>query len=158
MKGKKHRAVISDSIYILTKRDVLYMSAGKIAEVKDAAGNHSSISGISAAIPLLHIYWKILSIVPGKQRWRYVNSESLCLQKHWREWNILLVLIAEFHNSVDDYPPVCKEENREPEKSYKGSFNIRFKDPLLHKHAAIYAFRHNTSLNNVVEESVKMFI
>jgi len=61
MKGKKkHRAVISDSIYILTKRDVLYMSAGKIAKVKDAAGNHSSISGFSAAIRLLHIYWKIL--------------------------------------------------------------------------------------------------
>jgi len=67
-------------------------------------------------------------------------------------------LIAEFYNSADDYPPVCKEENREPEKSYKGSFTIRFKDPLLHKRAAVYAFQDTTSLNSIVEESVKMFI
>ena len=41
-----------------------------------------------------------------------------------------------------------------PEKSYKGSFNVRF-SPELHKNAALYALTHNISLNTFVEESIK---
>lgn len=67
-------------------------------------------------------------------------------------------LIADLHGAVDDYLSFCISENKEPEKSFKGSFNVRFRDPLLHKRAAVYAFRHHTSLNHVIEESVKQFL
>ena len=38
----------------------------------------------------------------------------------------------EFHNAVDDYLEFCKEVGKEPDKEYKGSFNIRI-TPELHK-------------------------
>ena len=47
---------------------------------------------------------------------------------------------------------------RIPEKAFKGSFNVRFKDPELHKKAAVYAYHHNVSLNSVVEESVAEYL
>jgi len=31
----------------------------------------------------------------------------------------------EFHKAVDDYLAMCEELNTEPNKSYKGTFNIR---------------------------------
>ena len=41
-------------------------------------------------------------------------------------------LVADFHDAVDDYLSLCEAENSEPEKAYKGSFNIRV-SPELHK-------------------------
>ena len=67
-------------------------------------------------------------------------------------------LIEDFHGAVDDYLAVCAEEGISPEKAYKGSFNVRFKDPELHKRAAVYAYNHRTSLNSVVEESVAEYL
>ena len=67
-------------------------------------------------------------------------------------------LIRDFHDAVDEYLAVCQEEDREPEKAFKGSFNIRFKNPELHKKAYIYALNHNTSLNSVIEESVTEYL
>ena len=62
-------------------------------------------------------------------------------------------LVSDFHNSVDDYLELCKEENIEPEKAYKGSFNVRIK-PEMHKKAMIYALAHNISLNSLVENAI----
>lgn len=39
-------------------------------------------------------------------------------------------LISDFHSAVDDYLAVCEAEGREPEKAYKGSFNIRISPEL----------------------------
>ena len=63
-------------------------------------------------------------------------------------------LVNDFHKAVDDYIALCKDENIAPEKPYKGSFNVRFKDPDLHRRAAVYAMAHNVSLNSFVEQSV----
>ena len=63
-------------------------------------------------------------------------------------------LINDFHGAVDDYLEVCKAEGIEPEKAYKGSFNIRVK-PELHKKAAIYAMEHDLTLNSFVEQSME---
>ena len=41
-------------------------------------------------------------------------------------------LIDDFHNAVDDYLIVCREEGISPEKAYKGGFNVRI-SPELHK-------------------------
>ena len=63
-------------------------------------------------------------------------------------------LIDDFHNAVDTYLEECRLTGKSPEKSYKGSFNVRV-SPELHKNAAPYALSHNISLNTFVEESIK---
>lgn len=63
-------------------------------------------------------------------------------------------LISDFHGAVDDYLEHCRESGKEPEKAYKGSFNVRI-SPELHKDAAVYAISHNISLNSFVEDSIK---
>ena len=42
-------------------------------------------------------------------------------------------LISDFHGAIDDYLALCEEEGKTPEKAFKGSFNVRFKNPELHK-------------------------
>jgi len=63
-------------------------------------------------------------------------------------------LIEDFHGAVDDYLELCREEGKEPEKAYKGSFNIRV-SPELHKKIAIYAMEHDITLNSFVEQSIE---
>lgn len=63
-------------------------------------------------------------------------------------------LIKDFHESVDGYLELCMEEGMEPEKAYKGSFNIRV-SPELHRKIAIYAMEHDMTLNSFVEQSVE---
>ena len=50
-------------------------------------------------------------------------------------------LINDFHGAVDDYLALCEAEGKEPEKAYKGSFNVRV-SPELHKQAVVYAASH----------------
>lgn len=60
----------------------------------------------------------------------------------------------EFHNLIDDYIETCVRLGKEPDKSYKGSFNIRI-SPELHRKAALKAFSENISLNEFVEEAIQ---
>ncbi len=62
-------------------------------------------------------------------------------------------LIDDFHASIDKYLTLCDAENIKPEKSFKGSFNIRI-SPELHKEAANYAAEHDMSLNSFVEHAI----
>ena len=66
-------------------------------------------------------------------------------------------LVADFHAAVDDYLSLSEERGSEPERAYKGTFNIRI-SPELHKSAAIYAYEHKTSLNSVIEEAITGFM
>lgn len=63
-------------------------------------------------------------------------------------------LVADFHGAVDDYLELCVQSGTEPEKAYKGSFNVRI-SPELHKQAVIAAMSHNMSLNSFVETSIQ---
>ena len=63
-------------------------------------------------------------------------------------------LVADFHGAVDDYLELCVQSGTEPEKAYKGSFNVRI-SPGLHKQAVIAAMSHNMSLNSFVEASIQ---
>ena len=63
-------------------------------------------------------------------------------------------LISDFHSAVDDYLAVCKAEGREPEKAYKGSFNIRI-SPELHKQLVVCATSRQMSLNSFVENALR---
>lgn len=62
-------------------------------------------------------------------------------------------LVADFHEAVDDYLALCAAEGREPEKAYKGSFNIRV-SPELHRKLAISAAAQQMSLNSFVERAL----
>ena len=66
-------------------------------------------------------------------------------------------IINEFHKAVDDYLNFCKENDIEPDKAYKGTFNVRI-DTDLHKKISQYAFLNNKSLNAAVEESIRYFV
>ena len=66
-------------------------------------------------------------------------------------------LVKDFQNAIDDYLDLCRQKGIEPEKAYKGTFNIRI-SPELHKSAAIYAFEHKMSLNSVVESALSGYV
>lgn len=66
-------------------------------------------------------------------------------------------LIADFHNAVDAYLDLCQTQEIEPEKAYKGSFNVRI-SPELHKQAVICATAQQISLNNFVENALKNYV
>ncbi|UEM21060.1 type II toxin-antitoxin system HicB family antitoxin [Skermanella mucosa] len=51
-----------------------------------------------------------------------------------------------FEALVDDYVETCRELGREPNRPFKGSFNVRM-SPELHKHIAMAAAEMGESLN-----------
>lgn len=63
----------------------------------------------------------------------------------------------EFHEAVDDYLEFCKEIGKQPEKEYKGTFNVRIA-PTLHKQLAIEAMKKDTSLNTIVERAITQYL
>lgn len=63
-------------------------------------------------------------------------------------------LIDDFHGSVDDYLALCEQEGIEPERAYKGSFNVRV-PPELHRQAVTYAATHQMTLNSFVESAMR---
>ena len=59
-----------------------------------------------------------------------------------------------FKDLVDDYLETCEELGREPQKSFKGSFNVRV-NPDLHRRAAMAATEHDISLNAWVVQAIQ---
>ncbi len=58
-----------------------------------------------------------------------------------------------FHEMVDEYLEDCKRKGESPEKTYKGSFNVRV-TPELHKRAVLRAADEGISLNTLVEKAI----
>ena len=58
-----------------------------------------------------------------------------------------------FAEAVEDYIVLCSEVGKEPQKAYKGSFNVRI-SPDLHKEAVMLASRKGISLNAFVEKTI----
>lgn len=58
-----------------------------------------------------------------------------------------------FHEAVDDYLETCRNLGKEPEKTYKGSFNVRI-SPELHRHAARQAALRKMTLNEFVQNAI----
>jgi len=58
-----------------------------------------------------------------------------------------------FEEAVEDYLETCKEIGKEPEKTYKGTFNVRVPS-TLHKQAAIFAAVNNITLNDFVKKAL----
>ena len=64
---------------------------------------------------------------------------------------------SEFHAAVDDYLEFCEEVGKEPEKEYKGNFNIRIR-PELHKKLAVKALEADESINRTVERAIEEYV
>lgn len=63
----------------------------------------------------------------------------------------------EFHDAVDSYLEFCKEVGKEPDKVYKGTFNVRI-SPQLHKQLAEKALIKGDTLNASVEKAILNYI
>jgi predicted HicB family RNase H-like nuclease len=58
-----------------------------------------------------------------------------------------------FCEAVDDYLLFCKQEGKEPNVPYNGSFNARVPRDL-HQKAALYADKDDMKLNAVVQKAL----
>jgi predicted HicB family RNase H-like nuclease len=63
-------------------------------------------------------------------------------------------LEVDFMEAIDAYLTDCNQNSVEPEKPFKGSFNVRI-SPNLHRKAALLAMEENSSLNSFVAESIR---
>ena len=70
------------------------------------------------------------------------------------EGDSVVALVEDFHNAVDEYYDFCIENGKEPEKPYKGSFNVRI-GADLHRKAAMHAITKGISLNAFVEDAIR---
>ena len=59
-----------------------------------------------------------------------------------------------FHEAIDDYLAFCKEKGVEPNKTFKGSFNVRI-SPDLHFRAYMKALAKGVSLNNFISQAIE---
>jgi predicted HicB family RNase H-like nuclease len=73
------------------------------------------------------------------------------------EGNSVAKLKRAFKEAIDDYIEICAETDKDPHKSYKGSFNIRIK-PELHKKAAYKSLEQGISLNQLVERALMKYL
>ncbi len=62
-----------------------------------------------------------------------------------------------FEESVDDYFETCKQLNKEPDRAFKGSFNIRIGEDL-HRESYHFAMDHHISLNELVSKALEKYI
>ncbi|MCF0237865.1 MAG: type II toxin-antitoxin system HicB family antitoxin [Sphaerochaetaceae bacterium] len=58
-----------------------------------------------------------------------------------------------FHDCIDTYLEVCEKNGLEPDKEYKGSFNVRIASDI-HRSAAMAASSEGISLNQFIQEAI----
>ena len=56
-----------------------------------------------------------------------------------------------FHHCIDNYLDVCKKFQKNPDKEFKGTFNIRIPSDL-HRKLALEATMHDVSLNQFIKD------
>ena len=66
-------------------------------------------------------------------------------------------LKTNFQEAVDDYLEICRLENTEPEKPFKGSFNVRLGSEL-HRRAVIEANKQGVNLNKLVTNAIDRYL
>lgn len=62
-------------------------------------------------------------------------------------------LKKDFEEAIDGYIEHCQRYNKEPQKQYSGSFNIRIA-PDLHREASMLSKVKDISLNQFVERAI----
>lgn len=66
-------------------------------------------------------------------------------------------LVKAFHEAVDEYLADCKEAGRDPDKPYKGQFQVRTK-PDIHRALARMAFKRGISFNEVISNALESVV
>ena len=66
-------------------------------------------------------------------------------------------LKIQFQEAVDDYLELCTEIGKEPDKAYKGQFNVRIA-PELHRQIALQAAKEDVALNRIVELALEEYL
>ena len=104
------------------------------------------------------------NVLEYKGYWSKVefDSESLILHGKVEGINDLVTFESdstekieeEFRNAVDDYILFCNEVGKDPEKPYKGIFNVRI-DPILHRQLSMQAMKEGITLNAAVENAIR---
>ena len=64
---------------------------------------------------------------------------------------------VEFHSAVDDYLAFCEAVGKSPDKTYKGSFNVRI-SPERHRLLAIQASKMGLTLNAAVDDAIAFYL
>lgn len=59
-----------------------------------------------------------------------------------------------FHQSIDNYLEMCAAYGKNPDKEFKGSFNVRI-SPELHKEISLQAAQEGISLNQYVLKALE---
>ena len=62
-------------------------------------------------------------------------------------------LEAMFKQCIDNYLELCQKIGKQPDKEFKGSFNVRL-TPELHKKAALEAAKQKMTLNQYVSNAI----
>lgn len=62
-----------------------------------------------------------------------------------------------FKDSIDDYLEWCKKRRKQPEKPFSGKLNLRMKQEL-HARLAALAHKHKTSLNTYINECLEKVV
>ena len=58
-----------------------------------------------------------------------------------------------FQQSIDNYLELCEKIGKNPDKEFKGTFNVRI-SPEIHKKAALEAARQKITLNQYVAKAI----
>ncbi|MBU1966127.1 MAG: type II toxin-antitoxin system HicB family antitoxin [Proteobacteria bacterium] len=66
-------------------------------------------------------------------------------------------LEQDFKAAIDDYFKTCRKIGKEPEKPFKGAFNLRL-DPSLHEMLVTGALREGKTLNAFVKDVLERAI
>ena len=73
------------------------------------------------------------------------------------EGGSVISLKEDFEEAVDSYLEMCSEKGLEPQREYKGKFNVRI-PPELHRTLAQYSTTHGKTLNSTVEEAIRNYL
>jgi predicted HicB family RNase H-like nuclease len=66
-------------------------------------------------------------------------------------------LEKDFKEAVTDYIEMCKKKGLEPQKPFKGSFNVRTGSEL-HRRAVFYAQEQNSNLNKIIIDALENYL
>jgi predicted HicB family RNase H-like nuclease len=70
------------------------------------------------------------------------------------EGDSVTAMTKDFQDAVDEYLDFCARNSKIPEKSFKGSFNVRIGSDL-HRKAAVAASAKGITLNAFVEDAIR---
>jgi predicted HicB family RNase H-like nuclease len=73
------------------------------------------------------------------------------------EGDSVSAITDDFHKAVDEYLRFCAVKGKEPERPFKGSFNVRISADL-HRKLALSASSRGVSLNTLVEDAIRQSV